>query len=338
MTQDNAVAAQAHDALWAVLWHRRYDDVDEPLWLPDSAFSGILAFARTLDGEASVAGVDTGRAFVVVRTTAGAPPIGSRVRMLPAMREQWRFAEVHPLGLGADLRFDDQSDSADTSWVATLRAGIVRLRELLDARRERLSARRAQLGALSEPPALEEIWRDELAILSDRIALETEYTPAEHAALSRARAKGARSADEEERKIVAARKRRFAERGNDAIARFREEQWPAIRDKAIVETRKYADYRTEVVRLEDALQRIRALAEGATRAVTMLDALETSGFRVNGLTLDAARLGEVAYAEELLRSVELLHAAIPLRAQKVATSFSAYRAPTAGPSVIPPRL
>jgi len=31
MTQDTAVAAEAHDALWAVLWNRRYDDVAEPV-------------------------------------------------------------------------------------------------------------------------------------------------------------------------------------------------------------------------------------------------------------------------------------------------------------------
>jgi hypothetical protein len=59
---------------------------------------------------------------------------------------------------------------------------------------------------------------------------------------------------------------------------------------------------------------------------------------VRGFELDLARLDEAEYAEELLRTVELLHAAVPQRAQSGASSFSAYRAPTAGPSVIPPRL
>jgi hypothetical protein len=338
MTQDTAVAAELHDALWAVLWNRRYDDVDEPIWLPEASYSGILAFARALDAENTLTGVDTGEALVAFRTSGQTPPIGSRGRVLPAARDQWRFADVTPLGLGIELRFDDQTPVDESAWVATLRDGVLKLRELLDVRRERLAARRAQLGALNEPAALEEIWREEVSAISDRVALQTEYTPAEHSALARARAKGARSADEEERRIVAARKARFAERGHEEIARFREERWPAIRERADAEIKKYADYRTEVVRLEDALQRIRTLTVRAKNVTAALDRIERAAFHVRDLKLDPARLDEAEYAEELLRTVELLHAAIPQRAQSSATSFSAYRAPTAGPSVIPPRL
>ncbi|MDB5069508.1 MAG: hypothetical protein JWM87_619 [Candidatus Eremiobacteraeota bacterium] len=338
MVQDHAVAPGVHDALWAVLWNRRYDDVDEPVWVPDASFSGILAYARVLDAESMLAGIDTGEALLAMRTTGEPPPIGSRVRLVPAARDRWRIADVTPLGLGIELRFDDPAAAADTGWVATLRDGVRRLRTLLDARRERLAGRRAQLGALNEPPPLEEIWREEISAISDRVAMETEYTAQEHAALARARAKGARTADEEERKIVAARKKRFAERGNEEIARFREGAWPAIRDKAAAELRKYVDYRTEVVRLEDALQRIRTLSTRATNVTAALDRIEREGFRARGLQLDVARLDEAEYAEELLRTVELLHAAVPQRAQSGASSFSGYRAPTAGPSVIPPRL
>ncbi len=334
---DRAAAAEAHDALWAVLWNRRYDDVDEPVWAPEASYSGILAFARGLDETTSFIGVDIGEAFVVFVTTGDRPPIGSRVRVLAGERDQWRLAEVQPLGLGVDLRFDDHTTTTDTAWIGALREGVDRLRELLTARRDQLAARRRQLGALNEPPTLEEVWREELGALSDRIALETEYTPQEHTALARARAKGARTADEEERKIIAARKRRFSERGAEAIARFREERWPTIRDRAAAEIKKYADYRTEVVRLEDALQRIRALAGRAKNAGGALDRLEKAGFRVGALSFDSARLEDAEYAEEVLRTIELLHAAIPQRAVSIATSFSAYRAPTAGPSVTPPR-
>ncbi len=334
---ERAAASEAHDALWAVLWNRRYDDVDEPLWAPDDAYSGILTFARDLDAGAAFIGVDIGEAFLVFAATGTRPPIGSRVRVLAGERDQWRLAEVQPLGLGIDLRFDDHTTPTDTAWVGMLRLGVDRLRELLTARRDQVAARRTQLVALNEPPSLEDVWRDELAALSDRIALETEYTPQEHAALSRARAKGARSADEEERKIVGARKRRYAERGAEAIARFREERWPAIRERAAAEIKKYTDYHTEVVRLEDTLRRIRSLAGRAKNAGRALDRLEKAGFRVGALTFDPARLDDAEYAEELLRTIELLHAAIPLRAVSIATSFSAYRAPTAGPSVSPPR-
>jgi hypothetical protein len=165
----------------------------------------------------------------------------------------------------------------------------------------------------------------------------TEYTPQEHAALARARAKGARTADEAEKTIVAARKRRFTERGNEEIARFRESQWPAIRDAALAELKKYADYRTEVVRLEDALNRVRAYATRAKNATAALDRLEQSGFGIHALNLDPARLEEAEYAEEILTTIELLHAAIPQRAPTGAAPFSAYRSPTAGPSVSPPR-
>jgi hypothetical protein len=337
MTQDRVLAAEAHDALWAVLWSRRYDDVDEPVWQPDAAYSGILAFARSLDDATVLTAVDIGEAFIIVRIPGPAPPIASRVRVVAATNDLWRIADVQPLGLGIEVRFDDPNAPADTAWIAPLRDGLRRARELLDARRERLSARRAQLRALNEPPTVEDVWREELAAISDRVALATDYTPQEHAALARARAKGPRVADEEEHKLIAARKRRFTERGNEEIARFREGAWPPLRDRVAEERRKYEDYRTEVVRLEDTLQRMRAFGERAAKAVLMLDEIERAAFRVRGSAFDPAQLEEPAYAEELVRSVELLHAAIPQRAQSSTTRFSAYRAPTAGPSVIPPR-
>ncbi|MEA2688639.1 MAG: hypothetical protein QOD51_1246 [Candidatus Eremiobacteraeota bacterium] len=338
MVRDHAVAPGVHDALWAVLWNRRYDDLDEPVWTPESSFTGILAYARVLDDETTLAAIDTGESLLAMHATGEPPAVGSRVRLVPGARDRWRIADVTPLGLGIELRFDDPNAAADTGWVATLRDAVRRLRTLLDARRDRLAGRRAQLGALNEPPSLEEVWREELSAISDRVAMETEYTPQEHASLARARAKGARTADEEERKVVAARKRRFAERGNAEIAKFRDGAWPAIRDKAAAELRKYVDYRTEVVRLEDALQRIRTMSARANNVSTALDRIEREAFRARGLQLDVARLDEAEYAEELLRTVELLHAAVPQRAQSGASSFSAYRAPTAGPSVIPPRL
>jgi hypothetical protein len=337
MTQDRALAAEAHDALWAVLWSRRYDDVDEPVWQPEVAYSGILTFVRPLDESTVLAAVDIGEACIIFRLPGPVPPLVSRVRVVATANDQWRIADVQPLGLGIDVRFDDPNAPADTAWIAPLRDGVRRARELLDTRRERLTARRAQLGALNEPPTVEDIWREELAAISDRVALATDYTPQEHAALARARTKGARAADEEEHKIVAARKRRYTERGNEEVARFRESAWPALRDQAVEERRKYEDYRSEVVRLEDALQRMRAFGERAVKAGLMLDEIERATFRARGSTFDPARIEEPPYAEELVRSVELLHAAIPQRAQSTTTRFSAYRAPTAGPSVTPPR-
>jgi hypothetical protein len=338
LTRDHAAAAEAHDALWAVLWSRRYDDVDEPVW-GETSYGGIVAFARVFDERTTLLGVDTNEAFAVFRHTGPPPPTGCRLRVLPgADPGQWRFVEIEPLGLGIDVRFDDPGAPADTAWIATLRGGVARLRGLLDARRDVLAARRSQLGALNEPPAVEDIWREELAAISDRIAVETDFTAQEHAELLRAKAKGPRFADQEEHRLIAARKRRFTERGNAEVVRFRDERWPTIRDRAAAESAKYAAYRTEVVKLEDALQRLRALADRAVKAPVLLDALERASFPVRGLAFDAARLEEPGYAEELLRTVELLHAAIPPRAVSTAARFSAYRAPTAGPSVIPPRL
>ncbi|HEX3464580.1 MAG TPA: hypothetical protein VHS78_11080 [Candidatus Elarobacter sp.] len=337
VTRNPAVATAAHDALWAVLWNRRYPDVDEPVWSPEAAYSGQLTWVRELEPGTTLAGVDAGDTMIAFRLTGPAPAIGSRVRVLPAVaKDEWRLVVVQPLGVGIDLRFDDQTPASDPGWIETLREALKQLRTALDQRRDRLAARRAQLGALNEPPTVEEIWREEVSAISDRVALMTEYTPEEHAALARARAKGARTADEEERKIIAARKRRFTERGNEEIARFRETQWPAMRDAALAELKKYADYRTEVVRLEDALNRIRAFATRAKNAAAALDRLERSGFRVHAMRLDAARLDDAEYAEEILTTIELLHAAIPQRAETSATPFSAYRAPTAGPSVTPP--
>jgi hypothetical protein len=337
VTRDRAAAAEAHDALWAVLWTRRYDDVDEPVW-GDASYGGIVAFARAFE-EHTLIGIDAGDAFVVFRGAGPPPPTGCRLRVLPgAAKDEWRFAEIQPLGLGIEVRFDDPGAPAETGWIATLRGGLARLRQLLDARRDQLASRRSGLGALNQPPAVEDVWREELAAISDRVAMETDYTPQEHTDLVRAKTKGPRFGDAEEHRLIAARKRRFTERGNAEVARFREERWPAIRDRATAEWEKYAAYHADVLKLEDALQRIRGLTERTVKAPALLDALERAAFPVRGLSFDAARLEEAGYAEELLRTIELLHAAIPLRATSTATSFSAYRAPTAGPSVTPPRL
>ena len=200
-----------------MLWNRRFDDADEPIWTAESIFSGLLAFVRSLDGEVALVGVDTGANFVVFRGAGTPPPIGSRVRMVPAGRDQWRFADVQPLGLHVDLRFDEQTPIGDRAWVGTLREGVTRRRALLEPKRERLAVRRAQLGALSEPQPIEEVWREKIAAVNDRVAVQTEYTPQERTALAKAHAKGARFFDEEQARVVAERKRRFSELANREV-------------------------------------------------------------------------------------------------------------------------
>lgn len=337
VVQEHAVTATLHDELWAVLWNRRYEDVDEPVWGLDSAYAGIVVFARELDPQTWLVGLDTLESFLVFRATGAAPPAGSRVRVLPATAERWRFAEVRQLGLEIELRFEDPTPIPNMIWVAQLRAGVRRLSELLDARRAEVGSRRAHLGALTEPPTVEQIWREKSAAIDERVALATEYTPEEHRSLKRARAKGVRSGDEEEHRIVMARRLRYTEQRAAELARFRAGEWPPIRDRVAAARTTYERYRDEVIRLEDALQRLRSLTDRATLAMTLLDDLERAEFPVRALTFDETRLGGLSYAQELLRSIELLHAAIPPRSASSIATFSAYRAPTAGPSVIPPR-
>jgi hypothetical protein len=334
---EHAVSATLHDELWAVLWNRRYEDVDEPVWGVDSAYAGIVVFARELDAQTWLVGLDTLESFLVFRAAGAAPPAGSRVRVLPATAERWRFADVRRLGLGIELRFEDPTPIPNMIWVARLRAGVRRLTELLDARRSDVGSRRAQLGALTEPPTVEQVWREKSAAIDERVALATEYTPQEHRSLARARAKGVRFGDEEEHRIVMARRLRYTETRAAELARFRAGEWPPIRDLVAAARSKYEQYRDEVIGLEDALQRLRSLTDRATLAMTLLDDLERAEFPVRALAFDEARLEGFAYAQELLRSIELLHAAIPPRSASSAATFSAYRAPTAGPSVIPPR-
>jgi hypothetical protein len=69
----------------------------------------------------------------------------------------------------------------------------------------------------------------------------------------------------------------------------------------------------------------------------MVDAIEAAAFLVRASAVDPARAIDARYADELLRSIELLHAAIPRRAHAAAATFSAYRAPTAARSATPPR-
>ena len=339
VVQEHAVPATLHDELWAVLWNRRYEDVDEPVWGVDSAYAGTLVFARELDAQTSLVGLDTLESFLVFRATGSAPPpVGSHVRVLPATAERWRFADVRRLGLGIELRFEDPTPVSDMIWVARLRAGVRRLSELLEPRRAQLGSRRAQLGALTEPPTVEHVWREKVAAIGERVALATEYTPQEHRSLARARAKGARTGDEEEHRIVMARRHRYAQQRDAELALFRAGEWPPIRDRVAAARNKYEEYRDEVIGIEDALQRLRSLTERAGRAMVLLDDLERAEFPVRALAFDESRLEAPAYAHELLRSIELLHAAVPPRSASGAAHFSAYRAPTAGPSVIPPRL
>lgn len=329
-TRDRAAVAEAHDALWAALWNRRYDDVDEAVWVPAAVHRGMLAFVRTFPEGASLAAIDTGDAFVVFRDLAPLPPVGSRLRVLPGMPGEWKVGDgAVPFGPGLSLRFDRPPTEGEAEWIGPTREALAALRAGLEGRQRRLAARRSELGAVTAPATLETIWRAEVAAIGERAQLETDYTAAEREALTRAQAKGPRFGADEEQRIVAARGGRYAARTAEEVARFRNERWPAIAEAAGAEGRKYAEYRSEVVRLEDGLQGIRVLQERVQKAESALDAIARAGFAVEG----APPAGE-----ELLRSVELLVAAIPQRAPNGAARFSAYRSPTAGPSVIPPRV
>ena len=325
-----------HDELWAALWNRRYDDVDEPVWTGENAYRGIIVFARTLDEQTSLIGLDTQAAFVVLRASGTPPPVGSRVRMLPDTADRWRFSDVRPMGLGIALRFEDSTPVADASWVDTLRDAVGRLAGLIEARRADVARDRARVGAMTEPPTVEQIWREKTTAIGERVAARIEFTADEQRALTKARAKGARSGDLEEHRIVMARRQRFAEARDAELARFRETEWPGIYARVAATRRAYDRYREEVMKLEDALHRLRTLEQRAARAPALLDDLARAEFPVRALALDADRLDDAVYAHELLLSIELLHAAIPPRAAAGAAHFSAYRAPTAGPSVSPP--
>lgn len=339
-THDHAAAGAVHDALWAALWNRRHEDIAEPVWAPDAAYAGLVAFAAPLGADASVTGIDTGDAFVAFKNVVDVPPVGSRVRLLPTGRDQWRIADgAQLLGLGMQLRFDQHAELFDTAWIEVLRRGLDALREQLEAGRDALAHRRAALGALSEPQALEDRWREEVEAIRDRVLVETEYTPAEAASLAKARAKGPRFAEAEELRVLAARKTRFQQRYNDEVTAFRDGAWVPIKETVTAALRKYAEFRTEVVRLEDALHRSRLSSERTMKSMRLLDALQKAPIAVTGMTFDPAQLAhEPRLGDELLRTIELLHGAIPQRAYLTAASFSGYRSPTAGPSVIPPRL
>ena len=339
VTNDHAARAEAHDAVWAALWNRRYEDVDEPLWSPEASFSGIIAYARSFPEGTSLTGVDTGESFTIFRGIPTPPPIGSKVRVLPSTRDNWKLGDgSQSLGLGIILRFDDHAAAVDTAWIAQVRIGLDKLREALENQREGFAVRRKQLGALNEPPTVEDVWREELGMINDRVQMQTDYTTEEHALIAKARARGPRFADEEQKRIVAARRKRFSEKGAEAVATFRAEQWPAIRDAAAAEWKRYADYRTEVVRLEDAMQHMRWMHDRAEVCEKALEKIEQAEIRVLQIHFEPERVTEAAYAEETLRTIELLFAAIPSRGARAAATFSAYRASTHGPAIIPPRL
>jgi hypothetical protein len=337
VTRDPNAATEAHDALWATLWNRRYEEIDEPLWAPDAVYAGIVVFARRFPEGTPLTALDTNDALIVVRGLATGVALGSRVRVLPGDREQWRIGDgAQQPGLGLDLRFDNPHPVAEKRWLETLRVALRRVGTSLEARREQLAARRSRLTVQSEPPSAEELWRAHVAAIQQRVTGQCEYSAAELSALARARAKGPRGAAEEQR-IVAARRMRAGDLANAEIARFRERDWPALRDGALERARAYAEYHDEVVKLEHALGHLRAMLERAGRAMTMVDAIERAEFDVRAVAFDEARLTQPGYVEEVLRTIELLHAAVPQRGPAATTRFSEYRAPTAGPAVVPPR-
>ncbi len=216
------------------------------------------------------------------------------------------------MGLGIELHFDAGPATADQGWIEPLRTGLARLRAGLDGRRAQLEARRAELGALSEPTAPEEIWRRELAGISHAGDAGDRVHPGRAAAMARARAKGVRHADEE-RRIAGLRRQRFEERNAAAVAAFRDR---AGRRCATPRRPRPPATPSTGPRSCGSRRRCKGCAgctSGRARRRRMLAAIERAEFSVAASGFDPARLGEAGYAQELVRTVELLHAAIPPR-------------------------
>ena len=342
MTQDQR-RAETHDALWAVLWNRRYDDVDEPVWLPDV---GVLGHPR-VRARPRCGSRRCARSTPARRSSSSAaparPPAGRQPRAHAAggARALALRRRRSPLGLGIELRFDEQRRSTKRLGRDAARRRAARARAARRCGASAGGAARAARRAATSRRQLEEIWREEIAG-DQRPRHARDRVHAAGARRARAGAREGRAQPPTKRSAASSPRARSASpsAATKRSAAFREERWPRDpRRRARPRCSKYVDYRTEVVRLEDALQRLRGARRRARRtSTTALDAHRARRLpRAAGLQLDAPGSTKPSTPRSCCAPSSCCTPRSRSARRTAATSFSAYRAPTAGPSVIPPR-
>jgi hypothetical protein len=295
--------------VWQATWARGYEDVVAPAPAARLKESGFVVFSRGIGDDRYAAIVDTSHALWAIVARGKMPSLGSQVKIVPAFDKGeigWNVTVVEALGLGITVRFGAKVDE-NSAWAEHLRSALVRIGDAEIANRKAIVLERRSLASIEPVQPL----RDELDRLHEalrlRVDAETAGTPAERAAFARG--------NEKQRKaIVDECKARRLRRYNEELALLRE-QMPELTAAHEKKALANAQSRAAVAELEDAASRSRGITERLESVENQLAAVETSGLLVSADldVLDAVGSSEFV---ELSRSVELLFALIPRRAQK----------------------
>lgn len=295
--------------VWQATWARGYEDVVAPAPAIRLKEEGFVVFARAVSAQRYAAIIDTSRALWALVARGVVPPLGARVRIVPAIVDgeiSWDVTILETLGIGLTIRFGAKEKETN-AWVEHVREALNRIAEAEVDRRKAIVIERRTLVAI-EPV---KPFKEELDILHEalrkRIDAETSGTPEERAAYERGNEKQRKAIVEE---IKARRLRRY----NEEVALLRE-RIPEL--AAEHEKRRIAnlELRAAVAELEDAASRSRGVTERVTTVENQLNAVAAASLLVNA-DLDALdALGPDDF-DEIAHTVELLYDLIPRRAQR----------------------
>jgi hypothetical protein len=299
--------------VWQATWARGYEDVVAPAPAVRLKEEGFVVFARAIASRRYATIVDTGHALWAVVARGLMPPLGARVRIVPAIVQheiEWDITVLETLGLGLQIRFGAKGGETG-EWIVKLREALGRIAVAEVERRKAIVVeRRALVNIEPVKPFREEL--DALhEALRHRIDTETAGTAEERTAYERG--------NEKQRKaIVDECKARRVRRYNEELAslRARVPELTAAHEQRLAAT---IASRAAVAELEDAASRSRGVTERVGTVENQLVAIEAAGGLLVNADLDTLDALGAHDFSELSRTVELLYDLIPRRAQKRST-------------------
>ena len=295
--------------VWQATWARGYEDVVAPAPAVRLKEEGFVVFARSIAIQRYATIMDTGHALWAVVARGVMPPLGARVRIVPAIVQheiEWNITVLETLGLGLTIRFGVKAGET-SDWTVKLREAVARIAQAEVERRKAIVVERRALVTIEPVKA----FREELDALHEelrhRVDAETAGTAEERAAYERGNEKQRKAIVEE---CKARRLRRYNE--ELALLRARIPELNAGHEKRLAAN---SASRAAVAELEDAASRSRGVTERVSTLEHQLAAVEAAGLLVSADHDALDTLGAHDF-DELSRTTELLYDLIPRRAQK----------------------
>jgi len=300
--------ADLRAVVWQATWARGYDDVVAPAPAARLKEQGFVVYTHPIDQRTFATIIDTTRALWALIARGQAPPLGSRVKIVPTIQDGamgWDIHVVDVLGIGLRVAF--QSGPRDTTWADRLQNAITRIAVAEVERRQAIvTERRTIFGAVPVKP-----FREELDALHDamrkQVDAETGPRPDERAAYERG--------NEKQRKaIIEECKRRRVERYNEELEALKA-RIPELREDHERRMAALAESNRAISELEDAASRSRGVTERIAVVESQLRDVRESSLTVLADVdlLDA--LGPSDF-EDIAHTMELLFDLIPRRTAK----------------------